>query len=204
MIAGAQNLGEPEKAFYRDESKAICAAITEAIILRTGFDDTKSQVYAYTSTFEDSDLHDLDLENLPIGTVLDWHYTRVSKRDLQTWLQSSGYPLPDFLQTHDERSTSSEVDQGTSIPIELQAISNLIKGTHKYQAPELALAIKAWLGAADFFEKGCNTSSNPRDEIKAWLDDHIGDKDKFPTTAAERIATVANWNRDVGTPVRSL
>lgn len=107
------------------------------------------------------------------------------------------------LKRKQQESALSEAGQmaPADLPPHLQEIQRLLDGTHRCQAPELQLALQAWLavsGNADDNGElaGSGVKKAPGTEIERWLSDKgYNAKTEGQGKMVPRIKAVANWNK---------
>lgn len=160
--------------------------------------------------------YEADSEEVGRYTQICTSGTRVYRHAICRLFISLKLELPGFLRDHrpktanplanpfdltDETQTCSNTGT-TNIPPHLQEIQRLLDGTHRCQAPELQLALQAWLDVSKEADQdgelpSSGTKKAPGTEIERWLQKEKGysKENEGQSKLVPRIVTVANWNK---------
>lgn len=137
-------------------------------------DPTKFKVEFGDIQFGDEDNHCICIEKEP-----DWSSIMLDVGEIKAWLSAKGFRSGFFFP-----KTEAEPD-------------DFMDPSHEHFAPELALAVAAWRALAQTQKH----SRGPKASIETWISSNPAAWQggaELSTSAKERIATVANWNRTGG------
>jgi len=157
-----------------------------------------------------------DSEEVDRYTQICTSGTKVCRQAIRRLFISLNLELPGFLRDHHPKTANPlanpfdliDEDQNrcntgdTSIPSHLQEIQRLLDGTHRCQAPELQVALQAWLEVSKEADQdgelpSSGTKKAPGTEIERWLQKEKGysKENEGQSKLVPRIVTVANWNK---------
>lgn len=121
------------------------------------------------------------------------HLTMLTRTDLRSWCAENNLN-PEFLLENMLPDADNKADRSTGlVPAAINHIQKLMDGTHERQAPELAIALRAWLELAQK-DMTAPLPGGIRNRVGTWLRKHAPQIEE-DSAADKRIQTIANWNK---------